>query len=51
MALITQLFLSLQSCPDADIAEFFKFENQRELPSLADRASLRSGKKSDILAA
>ena len=29
--------------------DFFKFENQKEPPSLADRGSLRSGKKSDIL--
>ena len=28
--LITQLFLSLQSRPDADMAEFFKYENQKE---------------------
>ena len=49
ITLITQLFLSLQSRPDADMAEFFRFENQREPPSLADRGSLRSGSKSDIL--
>ena len=49
MTLVTQLFLSLQSRPDADIAEFFRFENQREPPSLADRGSLRSGNKSDIV--
>ena len=49
MTLITQLFLSLQSRPDADMGEFFRFENQREPPSLADRGSLRSGSKSDIL--
>ena len=49
MTLITQLFLSVQSRPDADMAEFFRFENQREPPSLADRGSLRTGKKSDIV--
>ena len=49
MTLITQLFLSLQSRPDADVADFFRFENQKEPPSLADRGSLRSGTKSDIL--
>lgn len=49
MTLITQLFLSLQSRPDADMADFFRFENQREPPSLADHGSLRSGSKSDIL--
>ena len=30
MILITQLFLSLQSRPDANMADFFRFENQRE---------------------
>lgn len=49
MTLVTQLFLSLQSRPDADMTEFFRFENQREPPSLADRGLLRSGTKSDIL--
>ncbi|KAL8558995.1 hypothetical protein ACOMHN_039751 [Nucella lapillus] len=49
MMLITQLFLSLQSRPDADMTDFFRFENQREPPSLADRGLLRSGTKSDIL--
>ena len=49
MILVTQLFLSLQSRPDANMADFFRFENQREPPSLADRGSLRAGKKSDIL--
>ena len=28
---------------------FFKYENQREPPSLSDRGKLRSGTKSDIL--
>ena len=27
--LITQLFISLQSRPEADIVDFFKYENQR----------------------
>ena len=49
MILVTQLFLSLQPRPDANMADFFRFENQREPPSLADRGSLRAGKKSDIL--
>ena len=49
MILITQLFLSLQSRPDANMADFFRFENQREPPSMADRGPLRAGKKSDIL--
>ena len=47
--LITQLSFSLQSRPDADMLEFFKFENQREPPALSDRSSLRAGTKSDIL--
>ena len=49
MTLVTQLFLSLQSRPDADMEEFFCFENQREPPSLADHGSLRSGNKSGII--
>ena len=44
MTLITQLFLSLQSRPDADMMDFFRFENQREPLSLADQGSLRAGK-------
>ena len=48
MTLMTKLFLSVQSRPDADVAEFFRFENQREPLSLADRGSLRTGKKSDM---
>ena len=36
MILDTQLFISLQSRPDANMADLFRFENQRELPSLAD---------------
>ena len=47
--LIIQPFLSLQSRPDADMLEFFKFENQREPSALSDRSSLRAGTKSDIL--
>ena len=34
--LITQLFISLQSRPEADMIDFFKYENQREPPSLSD---------------
>ena len=37
------------SDPSANMADFFRFENQREPPILADRESLRSGKKADIL--
>ena len=39
----------MQSRPDADMKEFFRYENQKEPPSLVDRGSLRSGSKSDIL--
>ena len=49
MTLVTQLFLSLQSRPNADMMDFFQYENQKQPPSLADRGSLRSGTKSDIL--
>ena len=49
MILVAQLFLSQQSRPGANMADFFRFENQREPPSLADRGSLRAGKKPDIL--
>ena len=45
---VTQLLLSLQSLPDANIADFFRFGNQREPPRLADQGSLRIGTKSDI---
>jgi len=34
---------------DADMEEFFRYENQREPPSLSNQGSLRSGNKSDIL--
>ena len=43
-SLITQLFLSLQSRPDADMEEFLRYENQREPPSLSNQGSLGSGK-------
>jgi len=49
-SLITKLFLSFQSRPDAEMAEFVRCENQREPPSLSNQSSLRSGNKSDILA-
>ena len=48
MILITQLFLSLQSHPDANVMDFFQFENQREPQSLADQGSLQYETKSDI---
>lgn len=48
-SLIIKLFLSLQSRTDADMEEFFHYENQREPPSLSNQGLLRSGNKSDIL--
>ena len=47
--LVSHIFLSLQSRPDFDLDDFFKFENQKEPPSLSDQGMLRHGKKSDIL--
>ena len=46
---MSTLFLSLQSRPDFDLDNFFKYENQKEPPSLSDQGELRSGKKSDVL--
>ena len=47
--LVIQVFLSLQLRPIADIIDIFRYENQKEPPSLADRGMMRSGAKSDIL--
>ena len=47
--LVIQLFLSLQLRSNADIMDIFRYENQKEPPSLADRGMMRSGAKSDIL--
>ena len=44
--LITQLFIT----PEADMIDFFKYENQRESPSLSDYGLLGAGNKSYILA-
>ena len=49
VSLVSHLFLSLQSRPDFDSDAFFKYENQRESPSLSDKGKPRSGKKSAIL--
>ena len=49
MTLVTQLFLSLQSRPDADMRDFFCYENQREPPSLADHGTRRTGFKSHVI--
>ena len=49
ISLVSTLFLSLQSRPDFDFGNFFKYENQKEPPSLSDQGKLRSGTKSDVL--
>ena len=46
---MSTLFLSLQSRPDFGLDNFFKYENQKEPPSLSDQGNLRSGTKSDVL--
>ena len=43
------IFLYLQSRSNLYLHDFFKYENQREPPSLSDNGKLRSGKKSDII--
>ena len=48
-SLVTQLFLSLQSSPDLNFSDFFKFENHFEPPALASKGMVRTGTKSDIL--
>ena len=48
-AITNQMFISLQARPDADMSEFFKFENLRFPPSLSDHGKLRQGTKSQIL--
>ena len=48
-AITTQMFLSLQARPEADIADFFKYENSQFPPSLYDKGKLRQGTKSVIL--
>ena len=49
ITLITKLFISLQSRPEADMVDFFKYENQREPSSLSDCGLLGAGNKLDIL--
>ena len=48
-AITTQMFLSLQARPEADMADFFKYENLQFPPSLSDKGKLRQGTKSGIL--
>ena len=47
--LVTQSFLWLKPRPDANMVDFFRYENQREPPALADHGMLRTGTKSDTL--
>ena len=47
--LVIQLLLLLQLHPDADIMDIFRYENEKEPPSLTGRGMMRSGAKSDIL--
>ena len=49
ISLVCTLFLSLQSRPDFDLDNFFKYEHQKEPPSLSDQGKLRSGTKTDVL--
>ena len=47
--LITQRFISSVG-PEADMVDFYKYENQREPPFLSDCGLLGAGNKLDILA-
>ena len=49
MTLDTHLSLALQFFLNADMMGFFQYENKKRPLSLADRGSLKSGTKSDIL--
>ena len=46
---LTQLQDLVSYTIDADMEEFFRYDNQREPPSLSNQGSLRSGNKSDNL--
>ena len=48
-AVVTQMFISLQSRPDSNMAEFFIHENARESPALSDKGKLKTGTESQIL--
>jgi hypothetical protein len=48
-ALVTKMFLSLRSRPEADMDDFFRHENRKEPPSLSQNSCLRAGTKSDIV--
>lgn len=48
-ALLIQLFLSLQSRPDADMKDFCHYYYQKDPPSLSYQGPLRPHNKSDIL--
>ena len=48
-ALFSRLYIACQT-RDGNLEEFFKYENQPFPPSLSQNGSLRSGKKSDLVA-
>lgn len=49
IAIITQMFISLQARPDSDMKDFFRYENSRYPPSLSCKGKFRVGTKSLIL--
>ena len=48
-ALVTQMFMSLQARPEADMLEFFSHENQRDPPSLSENGKIYQSAKSDLI--
>ena len=49
LKLVTQMFMSLQARPEADMLDFFSHENQREPPNISDNGKLNQGSKSNLL--
>ena len=47
--MVSHLFHICSPRQDFDLDKFFKYENQREPPSLSDKGKLRSVKKSDMI--
>ena len=48
-AITTSMFISLQARPEADMSDFFKYENSQYPPSISNEGKLRQGTKSQIL--
>ena len=48
-AITNSMFISLQTQPEVEMADFFKYENSQFPPSLFDQGKLRQGTKSQIL--